>query len=242
MRGPVGRGRDIMVNPVHLQTLTEVVRASSFAVAARRLGYTGSAVSQQIAQLERALGVPLFEREAHRIKPTAAAEFLVARSHAVLSSLTALERDMQGLAAGETGRLRIGSFSTASERLLPTALARFGAGGHGVEIQLDEAEPEELVVRLQDGDLDLVLAYRYDGVPRAWARTLTAVDLLHEHLVLLLREDHVCHGREDVELAELQDVLWVSTRRGRPARLACAPSARRPGSCRRSATAATITT
>ena len=59
-----------MLNPLHLRTLTTVLEAGSFAVAARRLGYTPSAVSQQIAALERVVRLPLFEREARSIRPT----------------------------------------------------------------------------------------------------------------------------------------------------------------------------
>lgn len=203
-----------MLNPVHLRTLAAVVRAGSFAVAARRLGYTSSAVSQQIAALERVVKVPLFEREAQRIRPTPAGEFLAARAHEVLASLGALEDDMQGLAEGTSGRLRIGSFPTASERLLPDAIANFQPSHRGVDILLDEAEPEELVVRLQDGELDLALVYRYDLVPRSWPRSLTSVDLLHEDLVLLLTPDHDGTKGSDVPLADLRDAVWVASREG----------------------------
>lgn len=203
-----------MLNPIHLRTLAAVVRAGSFADAARRLGYTSSAVSQQVSALERALRMPLFEREAQSIRPTAAAEFLAARAHDVLSTLGALEDEMQGLSEGTAGRLRLGSFPTASERLLPGAIARFVRDRGGVDIELDEAEPEELVHRLQDGDLDLALVYRYDLVPRSWPRSLSSVDLLHEDLVVLLTPTHPHFGRSDVPLAELGDDVWVSSREG----------------------------
>ncbi len=112
-----------MLNPLHLRTLTTVLQTGSFAVAARRLGYTPSAVSQQIAALERAVRLPLFEREARIIRPTPAATFLATRGQEVLAALGALQDDVRGLADGAIGTIRLGSFPTASQHLLPAALA-----------------------------------------------------------------------------------------------------------------------
>src|SRR5699024_9840120 len=111
--------RSIMLNPVHLQTLITVLRTGSFADAARELGYTGSAVSQQVARLERSARVTLFDRSARSITPTPAAELLASRSREVLATIRDLEDDVLAIAKGRLGTLRVGSFPTASERLLP---------------------------------------------------------------------------------------------------------------------------
>lgn len=201
-----------MLNPVHLRTLVAVVRTGSFADAARQLGYTGSAVSQQVAALERTVKLPLFERAAHSIRPTPAAEFLAQRARDALATLTALEDDLGGMAQGSVGRLRIGSFPTASERLLPEALASFLLDRPSVEILLDEGEPDELIARLEDGELDIALVYRYDLVPRAWPRALLARPLVDEELVLLLPAGHRLTEQTTVTLADLASEKWVSTR------------------------------
>ncbi|WP_137120329.1 LysR family transcriptional regulator [Segeticoccus rhizosphaerae] len=203
-----------MLNPVHLTTLVAVVGTGSFADAARQLGYTGSAVSQQIAALERAVKMPLFERSAHSIQPTPAAEFLAARARDSLASLRTLEDDIQGVADGTTGRIRIGSFPTASEHLLPEALAHLLVERPGVEILLDEGETDDLVERLRDGEMDLALVYHYDLVPRRWPRTLQATPLLDEDLVLLLPERHARATDRPVLLEDLREERWVSTRVG----------------------------
>ena len=108
-----------MLEPLHLRTLSTVLQTGSFAAAARRLGYTPSAVSQQIAALERAIRLPLFEREARSIRPTPAAAFLSTRGQEVLATLGALQDDLRGLADGSIGTVRLGSFPTAGEHLLP---------------------------------------------------------------------------------------------------------------------------
>ncbi len=203
-----------MLNPVHLRTLTTVIRTGSFADAARRLGYTGSAVSQQIAALERAVKVPLFERDAHSVRPTAAGEFIGERATDSLAALGSLEDDVRGMFMGSIGRLRLGSFPTASERLLPRTLAAYARQHPDVEVLLDEGEPNELIALLQVAELDMVLVYRYNLVPRPWPRAMTATRLLDEPLVLLLPKDHRLAGSGAVPVDDLQDETWISTREG----------------------------
>src|SRR3712207_3482572 len=154
-----------MLNPLHLRTLTTVLQTGSFALAARRLGYTPSAVSQQIAALERAARLPLFERAARSIRPTPAATYLAAHGQEAIGALGSLQEDPGGLAEGTSGTVRLGSFPTASEHLLPTALASLAVSHASVEVLLDEGEPVELAPRVHDGDLDLALVYRYTRVP-----------------------------------------------------------------------------
>jgi DNA-binding transcriptional LysR family regulator len=203
-----------MLNPLHLRTLTTVLQTRSFAVAARQLGYTPSAISQQIAALERATRLPLFEREARSIRPTPAAAFLAVRGQEVLAVLGALQDDLRGLADGAAGTVRLGSFPTASEQLLPAALAGLAVSHPSVEVLLDEGEPVELIPRLQDGDLDVALVYGYTRVPARRPRALALTPLLREDLVLMLPADHPLTAEEEVAIEQLADAVWVATRQG----------------------------
>lgn len=202
-----------MLNPVHLRTLAMVVLTGSFADAARRLGYTASAVSQQIAALESSVRMPLFDRDPHSVRPTPAAEFLAERSHEALAALSALEDDVRAMADGIIGRLRLGSFPTASEHLLPRALPVLISEDSRLEIHLDEGEPDELVPLLNDQELDLAIVYRYDLVPRSWPKGLRATKLLVEDLFLLLPTGHRLVG-QPVTLGDLREEKWISTREG----------------------------
>jgi DNA-binding transcriptional LysR family regulator len=203
-----------MLNPVHLRTLMTVIRTGSFADAARRLGYTGSAISQQIAALERAVKMPLFERDARSVRPTSAGNFIAERARESLAALGSLEDDIRGMSQGAIGRLRIGSFPTASERLLPVMLAAYVRDHPDVEIALDEGEPDELVPLLQMAELDLALVYRYKLVPQSWPRTLNATHLFDEDLVLLLPRGHRLADGDLVPLGELAEETWISTCEG----------------------------
>lgn len=203
-----------VLNPLHLRTLIEVVRTGSFAEAARRLGYTPSAVSQQISGLERAVRLPLFEREAHSVRATVAAELLADRSLEVLASFDALHHEIEAISSGSLGRVRLGSFPTASATLLPQGLALFARRYPSVAVQLDEGEPDELLGVLQDGELDVALVYRYDLVPRTWPQRLVETELLHEDLLLLLPVEHRLAGRGDIALGDLRDATWIASREG----------------------------
>lgn len=209
-----------MLNPDLLRTLTVVLRTQSFAEAGRELGYTGSAVSQQIAALERSLKMRLFERSAHSIRPTPVAVMLAARSREVLAMLRTLEEDVAEMAGGRSGHLSVGSFPTASSRLMPAALRHFTVGHGAVATSLDEAEADELLDRVKDRDLDVALVYRYDLVPRPRPDGLTVLPLLREDLRLLLPDGHRLAGRDQVlELSDLASETWIATNPGSPGAL-----------------------
>ncbi|MFF1830633.1 LysR family transcriptional regulator [Paenarthrobacter sp. NPDC058040] len=199
-----------MLNPSHLRTLMVVLRTGSFAEAARRLGYTSSAVSQQMSALERMVRMSLFERDAHGIRPTPAAEFLAVRAQEVLTAYGIFEDEVRSMAEGSIGRIRLGSFPTASQKILPQALSLFVGSPARVKIELDEGEPDKLVPLVLERDLDLALVYQYDLVPHSWPKALSSTTLLFEDLVLLLPEGHRLANTE-ISLAELESETWIST-------------------------------
>ncbi|HST47098.1 LysR substrate-binding domain-containing protein [Jatrophihabitans sp.] len=199
-----------MLSPHQLHTLRTVLATGSYAAAAAELRYTPSAVSQQMTALERASGLQLFERSAHSIRPTPHAQLLAERAAEVLALLDGLDREVAAIARGEAGQLRIGSFPTASARLLPAALATLRRQRPGVEIEVDEGELAELLPRLLSGELDLALAYRYDTAPAGWPARLAETELLREPLSLLLPAGHRLADTGPVRLAALAAERWVA--------------------------------
>ncbi len=202
-----------MLNPVHLRTLVEVVHTGSFAEAARTLGYTSSAVSQQVSAFERAVGVTLFEREAHSIRPASAALFIAERGAELLAALDGFEHEIAGMVKGLRGRLRLGTFPTASARVVPHAVARLAADRPDAEFLLDEGEPDDVLPQVLAGSLDLALVYTYDLVPRTWPEELTALPLMDETLLAVLPAGHPA-DRPQVRVEELRDDRWISSRDG----------------------------
>ncbi|WP_326837329.1 LysR family transcriptional regulator [Amycolatopsis rhabdoformis] len=199
-----------MLKPLHLLTLISVYRNGSFALAAQELGYTSSAVSQQIAALEKETGLVLFEREAHGVRPTSAARELAERSAPALAALDDLGEQVRRLADGTAGRVRLGSFPTAGVRLVPPALAAFARAVPAAAVTLEEGEPDELVDLVVEGRLDLALVYQYALCPRDWPAELAATPLLHEDLLLLRPRD----GRSTPPLPRLTSRRWIASAAG----------------------------
>jgi DNA-binding transcriptional LysR family regulator len=142
----------------HLVALKTIADERSFGRAAERLGYTQSAVSQQIAALERIVGLRLIERPGgpRPVSLTEAGRILLRHAEAIHARLLAAKADMTALEAGDAGRLRVGTFQSVGTRILPTLLRRFSEDHASVEIVLHESVSEpELLTMIERGDLDL---------------------------------------------------------------------------------------
>src|ERR671935_2225461 len=145
----------------HLVALDIVARERSFARAASRLGYTQSAVSQQIAALERAAGARLLERPRGRgtVEPTEAGSLVLRHAERIVAALRAADADLRALAAGETGSLRVGTFQSVGMSILPTLLNRYRTSWPQIDVTLLESlSPVELLGQVEQGELDLTFA------------------------------------------------------------------------------------
>lgn len=145
----------------HLLTLRAVAREGSFAEAAAALGYTQSAISQQIAALERTVGHRLIERPGgrRRIWLTEAGELLLSHAETVFSALQEASSDLTALDEGRAGRLRVGTYQSVGTRILPAIVRRFHVVYPGIDLQVREpADDEELFSMLVRGGLDLSFA------------------------------------------------------------------------------------
>jgi DNA-binding transcriptional LysR family regulator len=203
-----------MLNLVHLQTLQAVLKTGSLSGAAKELGYTTSAVSQQIAALERALGVKLFERGPRNLWPTAAAVQMGGHAAAVLSRLGEAEEDVRAFADGNRGRLRVAAFGTVSAQLLPRALARLVDRFPGAELTLqdDDGGPDDVAQAVCEGRADLGLVFEYDLVPQTWPGELRVSPVLDEELVVLCGPGQRTEDPHHTDLAALADAIWVANR------------------------------
>ena len=142
----------------HLSALRAVAEEGTFGRAAARLGFTQSAVSQQIATLERLVGEPLFDRPGgpRPVTLTPAGRLLVPHAVALLERVRAAEADLVGLRSGHTGLLRIGTFQSVSVRVLPSVLADLHRDRPQVKVLPFESDDQEtLLAMLKAGELDL---------------------------------------------------------------------------------------
>ncbi len=171
----------------HLIALEAVAREGSFGRAAISLGYTQSAVSQQIATLERIVGERLLERPGgpRPVSLTEAGELLLRHAEAIVARLAAAQADLAALSDGAAGRLRVGIYQSVGERVLPELMRRFRASWPRVEIRLSEsASDAELLHQVERGELDMTFADLplIDG-------PFDSVELLRDPYVLLVQAD-----------------------------------------------------
>src|SRR5215216_1539807 len=146
-----------MLDVRRLRVLREVAARGSFSAAADALAYTQSAVSQQIAALEREAGIRLVDRNARGVRLTDAGRALVDHADAILSRLADAEAELEAIAGLRSGRLRLAAFPSAGSTIMPKAIARFREEHPGVDLTLRPAEPDEVAPLLKAGDCDIAL-------------------------------------------------------------------------------------
>ncbi|MFD4527122.1 LysR family transcriptional regulator [Streptomyces sp. NPDC058470] len=221
-----------MLDVRRMQVLSAVVGCGSVTAAAADLGYTPSAVSQQIAALEKQAGVELLERVGRGVRPTAAGRLLSEYADVIGRQVAEAETALGDLRAGRTGRLAVRYFATAGASLVAPAIARFRVGHPDVEVELKLVDPEDPLPDVKEGRADLALVVRppHDsGGPEG----VQLLHLLDDPYRAVLPKGHRLAGRRSLELADLADEPWVGSERPGPcldAQLdACAAAGFRPG-------------
>jgi DNA-binding transcriptional LysR family regulator len=177
----------------HLLALEAIAEHGSFGRAAASLGYTQSAVSQQIAALERAVGERLVERPGgpRPVSLTEAGQLLHRHAKAIVARMQAAQADLAAFSDGAAGPLRIGTYQSVSAKLLPALFRRFKEQFPKVEVQLSEsAIDDELELRLERGEVDLSFVM----LPMKEA-PLEALQLLVDPYVLIVPGDSPLAGR-----------------------------------------------
>ncbi|MFF4871733.1 LysR substrate-binding domain-containing protein [Streptomyces sp. NPDC000961] len=201
-----------MLDVRRMQVLRAVVASGSVTGAAAHLGYTPSAVSQQIAVLEKEAGIALLERFGRGVRPTAAGRLLTEHATVIGRRVAEAETALADLRAGRTGRIAVRYFATAGADLVAPALARFRAEHPGVRVDLRIAEGAP------DADADLTLVVRpRGGATDAYGEGLRLVHLVDDPYRVVLPKGHPLAGRRAaVDLAELAAEPWVGSERPGP--------------------------
>jgi DNA-binding transcriptional LysR family regulator len=200
-----------MLDVRRMRVLREVATRGSIVGAAQALSFTPSAVSQQIATLEREAGIALVERGPRSIRLTEAGRALVSHTEAVLARLQSAEADIQAIAGLRRGSLRVASFPTAYATVLPPAITEFRRRHPDLELTLTEADPLASFARLKAGELDVALVYEYDFVPLPADEAIELVHLLDDPVRVLLPRAHPAARRPAVRLTDVADDSWITS-------------------------------
>jgi DNA-binding transcriptional LysR family regulator len=206
-----------MLDPHRLRLLRELSYRHTIAAVAEALAYTPSAVSQQLAALEREAGLPLLERTGRQVRLNAAARTLVAHAEAVLDELERAEAALAAARTTLTGSLRIGAFPSAAQAILPEVLVCVGRDHPGLELTVTDVDPVHAAELLRAGDLDVALTHDYDRLPHPQHPALTSQVVLTEPMYLASLQPP---DNPDAPVASFADHPWVMGTAGNLCRLA----------------------
>ena len=199
-----------MLNFERLRVLHAVSTTGSVAGAARVLHVTTSAISQQMARLERETGQRLAERQGRGIRLTEAGLLLARNAGYLLAQVEQVEADLAGHSGAVTGTLNIAAFATAARGLLPGVLQDLRSRYPDLSVSLSEQEPHEAIPALSRGHLDVAVVQDWAGDTPAVPGGLSRLDLIEDPFDAALSADHPLAGRETITLSELAAEDWIS--------------------------------
>jgi DNA-binding transcriptional LysR family regulator len=195
-----------------LRLLRELHERGTVAAVADALQFTPSAVSQQLAMLEREAGVRLLERAGRGVRLTDAALVLVGHAEALLERAAIAEAGLAAAAGTVAGRARIAGFESVGLKLALPAMQALAREAPGLRCELLELEPEEALPALALGDIDLVLGDEWQHQPRTLPPGLERHELMSDRVRIVLPARHPAARRhaDAVPLAELADDAWTT--------------------------------
>lgn len=199
-----------MLDVRKLRLLRELAHRGTIAAVAGALSYTPSAVSQQLAALEREAGVPLLRRTGRRVALTPAGAALAEQTEAVLALLEQASSALAAARTGLAGPLRIGAFPTAVRTILPAALVTLGRDHPGLELMVTELDPAAVPDALRSGQLDVALVHDYDYVPVRPDPALDTEPLLEEAIYLAApASPHESPAPAERTIDAYRDAPWI---------------------------------
>ncbi|MEU9720797.1 LysR family transcriptional regulator [Streptomyces sp. NPDC047976] len=191
-----------------LRILRTLADQGTVTATAEALHMTPSAVSQQLTNLARQLGVPLLEPQGRRVRLTDAAHLVLRHTEAVFAQLERADAELTGYRSGESGEVRVGAFSTAVPVLVVPAVAALRLTHPGIEVRVQETEAAESYELLSAGAVDLALSLAAHA-PTARDTRFTRITLLEDPLDVALPPDHPLAAAPVLRLADLSADRWI---------------------------------
>lgn len=199
-----------MLDARKLRVLRAVAEHGSFAAAAAELQYTPSAISQQVAALEREAGATLVERGPRGTRLTQAGTVLDRHATLVLGQLAAARAELDDLQRLRGGSVRVAAFESAWTALVPAAVSRYRAEHPGVELHLAEEDPVEAVAAVRAGACDVAVVFEPNGLGDGEVDGLRREVVAEDPLWAVLPADHPLAEEDAVDLARLAADPWVA--------------------------------
>lgn len=198
-----------MIDVQRLRVLRAVAEHGSFNQAAAALRLTPSAVSQQVAALERGLGAQVVARSTRGVTLTQAGRIMVGAAESVAAELAHAQQQVAELGTGRT-QLTIAAFTSGGRLLLPAAFTQLAAAHPGTVLHVREGEPEDTLPLVRQGAVDLALAYHFDGpLPVGPGAGLEWTPLMEDPLYVVLPQGHRLADHDALDLTDLATEPWV---------------------------------
>ncbi len=198
-----------MLDVRRLRVLLAISEHGGVSAAARALLFTPPAVSQQVAALERQLGVELLDRSHRNARLTSAGTRLAEHARQVIARLEAAEADIAGAQPTAHGLLRLATMPTAARTLVPGIIARLAEDHPEIDLRIDVMEPEAALPALARHEADVVLAGEYGLMPRRLISSIERIDLFDEPMYIAVPVSSPIRGPA-VDLAEFRDARWIA--------------------------------
>ena len=199
-----------MLNLERLRTLDALARHGSVSGAAEGLHVTTSAVSQQMAKLEREVGQRLLARNGRGVRLTDAGRLLAEHAVRILSQVELAQSDLEAHRGQVVGELRLSAFPTAARGLFPTALAALRTEHPALRVRSCEQEPEAGVAGVVRGELDLAVVLDWYNKPMPLPDGLVKAPLLDDPADVAMPARHRLAGRDEVDLGEFAEDEWIT--------------------------------
>ncbi|QKW05375.1 LysR family transcriptional regulator [Streptomyces sp. NA04227] len=199
-----------MLNLERLRTLDALARHGSVSGAAAGLHVTTSAVSQQMAKLEREVGQQLLAKNGRGVRLTDAGRLLADHARQIISQVQLAQSDLEAQRGRAVGELRMAAFPTAARGLLPAAVADLRAEHPGLRVSTVEWEPEQGVAAVVRGDVDLAVVLDWYNKPLGVPDGLRKAAVLDDITDVAMPNTHPLAARESVDLTDFADDEWIT--------------------------------
>src|SRR5512133_1766394 len=199
-----------MIDLVALQSLRAVRSHGSVVAAAEVLGFTPSAVSQQIKKLERQTGSAVLERYGRGVLLTDHGERLAEHGADLLDRMERIESDLSSAGSVVAGRLRVAAFSTAVRGLVAPMLSSVATDGHDLALSLVELDPPQGMEAVASGQADAALVHQWGDTPLAHPDHVEVTPIGVDVADILVPAGHRLAGRSSVTPADLVGEVFAS--------------------------------
>ncbi|NYE95812.1 DNA-binding transcriptional LysR family regulator [Psychromicrobium silvestre] len=200
-----------MIDVMAVRALVAVSQYGSVISAAESLGYSPSAISQQIKKLEKQAGGALLERHGRGVLLTERGLSMSEQGRRVLEELEGLEVTLMADPSKPSGPVRVSAFSTSCRGLVGPLIRRLEQQGSEIQLRVIAEDPRESVERVANGEADLALVHNWNSVPLPIPEQLQTTDLCDDRADVLVHREHPLAGRGSVCAADLLDEWWMAT-------------------------------